>query len=528
MTKRIVRSWDVFDTLITRRCVYPSAIFDLMGAELGSDFTAHRIQAEARARASRREISLADIYDHLQQERNWSATERARALELELRTEFFNVIPITQNLSRVRDGDVLVSDMYLSEDVILALLRCAGLDKEVALFVSNHGKGDGTMWKRLRRQYLVLRHTGDNPRSDFLMPLRHAIPAGLTDAACETTWERLLRCNGAPALSAYVREMRLRAPGKSKAVRTLQAGQIEANFPLLLLASAWLVEWCTQRDVSRALMASRDCVLWAPLAERVARRAGSGLFVEYFLISRVAALKSSDDYLAYAVKRMTPDSVVVDLSMTGVSLAGLADRLGVPEVRAFVIAWHQHIAQSLYGGRIQPKARVVADSLWSEMAHCDLEAFNQALTPSIHDVVETNEGLSVVYAPENRPRPVLDAIRVQNDAFLQMMEGVPEAVLDEALTLARGARLPFLVRECERHAATFNTVVTRASPGAPLWNDPNGIKLGLPYTGRHPIWRGLTRTLKRCLKLVVRPGSSLYRYGAVPGLVVGAFRRSKS
>jgi hypothetical protein len=357
MTKRIVRSWDVFDTLITRRCGHPYSVFDLMGAVLGEDFRTSRIQAEGAARASKKEISLEDIYDQLQSEKGWSAEERRSALELEIRTEIENVIPIAENLSRVRDGDVLVSDMYLPHDVIMGLLRAAGLDKDVTLFVSTHGKADGSMWRRLNAQYFILKHTGDNPRSDFLRPLWHRIPAGLTEASTETPWERMLRCNGAPALSAYVREMRLRGLEKDAASRALRSAQIEANFPLLLLASAALVQWCRERRVSRALMASRDCVLWAPLAEKVARHAGGDLGVEYFLISRVAALKSSERYLEYAARRIAPDSVVVDLSMTGVSLAGLADRIGIKEVRGFVIAWHQSIAKSLYGDRFQPRQR---------------------------------------------------------------------------------------------------------------------------------------------------------------------------
>jgi hypothetical protein len=527
MTKRLVRSWDVFDTLIARRCGHPHAIFDLMGAVLGDDFRTSRVQAESAARASKQEISLDDIYDKLQIARGWSAEERRSALELEIRIEFANVIPITENLSRVRDGDVLVSDMYLPQEIIMGLLRSAGLDKDVTLFVSTHGKADGSMWRRLKAHFYILRHTGDNPHSDFLRPLWHRIPARLTEASVETPWERVLRCNGAPALSAYVREMRLRTFEKNKASRTLQAAQIEANFPLLLLASAALVQWCRERGIARALMCSRDCVLWAPLAEKVAHHAGNNLIVEYFLISRVAALRPSEKYLDYAAKRITLDSVVVDLSMTGVSLAGLADRLGIKEVRGFVIAWYESIAKSLYGEKFHPKAKVKLEFLTAEVVHNDLEAFNQALSPSIHDVVETSNGLSVTYGSENRSRAVLEAVRVQNAAFTELLDLVPEAVLEEVLEIAKSTRLVFLVRECERHAGNFKTVITRANPGAALWNDPNAVKLNLPYATLHPIPRWLVHTLKRALKPLIRPGSSLHRYGKIPGLLLRVLKRVK-
>jgi hypothetical protein len=527
MTKRFVRSWDVFDTLIARRCGPPHAIFDLMGAVLGDDFRASRVDAEGAARASKQEITLDDIYDKLQIARGWSAHERRGALELEIRIEFANVIPITENLSRVRDGDVLVSDMYLPQEVIMGLLRSAGLDKEVTLFVSTHGKADGGMWRRLKVQFYILKHTGDNPQSDFLRPLWHRIPASLTEASVETAWERVLRCNGAPALSAFVREMRLRTFEKNRTSRTLQAAQIEANFPLLLLASAALVQWCRERGISRALMSSRDCVLWAPLAEKVAYQAGNSLIVEYFMISRVAALRPSEKYLEYAAKRITPDSVVVDLSMTGVSLASLADRLGIREVHGFVIAWYENIAKSLYGKGFHPKAKVKFEFLTAEVVDNDLEAFNQALTPSIHDVVETSSGLSITYASENRSRAVLEAVRVQNTTFTALLDLVPEAVLEEALEIAKSTRLVFLVRECQRHAGNFKTVITRANPGAALSNDPNAVKLNLPYATLHPISRRLAHTLKRVLKPLIRPGSSLHRYGKIPGLVLRVLKREK-
>src|SRR5262245_33765706 len=119
MARRLVRSWDVFDTLIARRCGHPYGIFDLMGATFGESFKAARVQAESAARASQQEIFLADIYDKLQIAAGWSAEKRQSALDLEIRLEFDNVIPITENMSQVSDGDIVVSDMYLPPEIIM-------------------------------------------------------------------------------------------------------------------------------------------------------------------------------------------------------------------------------------------------------------------------------------------------------------------------------------------------------------------------------------------------------------------------
>jgi hypothetical protein len=520
VAKPAVYSWDVFDCLIARRCVHPNEIFELMGRTLGYDFKVERLQAESEARADKPDLSIADIYDKLQARFHWSEGEKQRVLDLEIQTEFENVIPIAENISRVRDGDILVSDMYLPAEVIMRLLRAAGLNKQVTLFVSGMGKADGTMWRSLKGQYRIIRHTGDNPRSDFLRPLRYGIFARMTETSAETRWEQLLRFNGAPALSAYVREKRLRLDSVTGPSHKSRRAQIEANFPLLLLASAALIRWCNQQGYSSALMCSRDCVLWAPLAAKVADHAGGDIKIEYFLTSRVAALKSSENFLNYASKRVKPDAVVVDLSMTGVSLAGLADRLGMTQVSAFVISWQRSSAKSLYGDAYRPKARVSIEFLTAEVIDEDLEALNQATTPSIHDVQELGEELSITYATENRSQSILDAVQVQNAAFEDMLKTVPTDVLDEALKLALGMRLVFLVRECARHAGSFKTVTSMAQPGAALWNDPNGIMLNLPYAKQGSFLGSLFYKLKRLARHMVPAGSPQHRLAKLLAIVI--------
>lgn len=528
MTKRLVRSWDVFDTLIARRCGTHDEIFEIMGKTLGPDFRITRSRAEIVARKSKYEITIEDIYNEIQIEKGWTTQERKSALELEIRTEFSQVIPIAENMSLVRDGDVLVSDMYLPHDVILGLLREAGLDKLVKLFVSTCGKVDGMIWKSVKANHIIVKHIGDHPRSDFINPILHFVPAGLTIASAETPWECMLRANGAPELSRYIREMRLRTSTKSAKIRALQTAQIEVNFPLLLLSSASLILYCRENNISRALMASRDCILWSALAQKVALRANKDLSIEYFLISRVAALKSSEHYLDYAARRITADSIVVDLSMTGISLAGLADRLCISEINAFVIALHQSVANSLYGGKFSPKAKIKFEYLLAELAHHDLEALNQASTPSIHDVNETTTELFVEYAAENRSTTVLQAVNIQNSMFHVLVDRIPEAVIDEAIALAQSTRLLFLIRECERHAGDFESVVTRANPGSALWNDPNGIKLNLPYVSASPVMGWIAVLAKRLLKPLFRPGTLLHPYKMIPGLVLRRLKNKKT
>lgn len=523
MKKPFVRSWDAFDTLIARKCIQPERIFESISASDGPAFVAARVNAEEVAGRQEDSEAFGDIYNHIQAFLDWDDSRKLAALDAEIQAEMDNVIPIAENMSRVRDGDLVVSDMYLPPKIVLAMLRSAGLTKTVDVIVSRDGKSNGSMWKRLRRRFNILLHTGDNPRSDFLQPLRHGIPARLTEASAETEWERTLRCNGAPELGSFVREMRLRTHHEDPASRALQRAQVEANFPLLLIAGAALVRWCETQGISRALMSSRDCVLWAPLAAKLAQHAGSTLAVEYFLTSRVAALKSSDHFLAYARKRISTSSVVVDLSMTGISLAGLADRLGLPEVNAYVISWHQSATKTLYGRQYVPSAKVLMNYLTSEVIKEDLESVNQASTPSVHDVEETPKGLEVTYGHESRPKEVLEAIAIQDATFNQMLDHVPASVLDEAFTLADSTKLVFLVRECARQIDRFDTVIGRARPGSALRNDPNALKLGLPYATQHAAVRAAENAMRWAASFLPRRGPHTR---ALASGIIAVFRRA--
>jgi hypothetical protein len=512
MKKRFVRSWDVFDTLIARRCVYPGAIFDQMNALLGDSFKASRVLAEKTAREEKCEISLDDIYCKLQMLNGWDSQQRENAKNLEIRTEFENVIPINENLSRVCDGDILVSDMYLSCEIIMKLLRSAGLDKEVTLFVSSNGKADGSMWKRLKSQFYIIKHTGDNPISDFLRPIFHRIPASLTDASDETEWELLLRRNGAPFISAFVRESRLRVYDKNKNLHRAQKAQVEANFPFLLLASAALVNWCEENKISRALMSSRDCILWVKVAQKIVNYKASTLEVEYFYISRVTALEPSDHYLNYASKRLKSNTVVVDLSMTGVSLAVLAERLGLKEVLSYVISWQGHIAKSLYGDKYSRNVKINVEYITSGVIREDVEAVNQAKTPSIHDVQEINDHLSITYASDNRSSNFLKEVDVQHIAFIDMLNRSEAVVLNEALVLGKSTRLAFLIRECARHISKFDTLIARTRRLDP-WNDPNELKLKLhSYREAHRYSTFFFNLIKKLIKIAIPEGEFLRKF----------------
>jgi hypothetical protein len=113
---------------------------------------------------------LRDIWQEVRRALGLDDAAAARLRELEVQIEHEEAIPVTENLAQVRDGDLLVSDTYLPAEVVLSLLRRAGLERAVALVVSNDGKFRGRVWPQLLAKVAIGQHFGDNPHSDGKTP----------------------------------------------------------------------------------------------------------------------------------------------------------------------------------------------------------------------------------------------------------------------------------------------------------------------------------------------------------------------
>lgn len=155
-----MNSWDCFDTLIARRFYSPVSIFREVSRRLGDPhFVARRRSAELRSNKT-----YAGIY------RNLPDVDP----QIELDVELEHCFPIMQNMRLVQDGDIIVSDMYLGKSHIERMLRKAGLDKDVSIRVTPHGKGSGRIWSQIPKPDL---HTGDNINADVRSPIAAGINA---------------------------------------------------------------------------------------------------------------------------------------------------------------------------------------------------------------------------------------------------------------------------------------------------------------------------------------------------------------
>ena len=112
-------SFDIFDTLITRKTAVPKGIFALMQNILQHDknyidfpgilkenFFAIRTDAECFIRENKRnykinEITILEIYNFIQENNFISENQKEKLLNLELETEKKNLIPIPENIQKL-------------------------------------------------------------------------------------------------------------------------------------------------------------------------------------------------------------------------------------------------------------------------------------------------------------------------------------------------------------------------------------------------------------------------------------------
>ena len=415
-------TFDVFDTLIARRCLEPWRIFQAVGDREGiPDFVEQRRAAEERVLVGtyRRD----DVYAELARHYGWSASYQARVQALELECECAAVLPIAENVARVKDGDLLISDMVLGEDAVRTLLARAGVSAHVGLLAESQAKSSERIWPLIKQQFNVSRHLGDHPHADVRMAAQFGIQAELTKVSEPTVIEQTLLEIGLRDLALLCREARLRSWHPDPTVRMLQLVQASLNFPLLLLASVTLARRATALGCRTLLFSARGCNLWQPLFDALQPHLGVDLQTRYFLTSRVARKTGSDAYLAYARQNLAYDALVVDLCGTGSTMAGLAERLGLPGCDMFLIDHRPSSGGDDHGPRTPETCRV--HSLLARRGDQDgtvLEFANMAEHGMVLDMRSVGGALTPVFGTNKLSAFENLAIQEQRKCFLASID----------------------------------------------------------------------------------------------------------
>lgn len=137
-TRPLVNSFDIFDTILARDVFPPEQIYDLV-EQLTSypNYKALRTQAASLHTTS----SFEGIYRIMEHIEGLPSGSLEYLKEIEISMEMNHSYIIMQNYNRVRDGDILISDMYLSDKIISGMLSNAGYKRLTNVYVSDGGCG---------------------------------------------------------------------------------------------------------------------------------------------------------------------------------------------------------------------------------------------------------------------------------------------------------------------------------------------------------------------------------------------------
>ena len=281
-------SFDVFDTVLTRRVGNPEAIFLLVGQRLkeagliqsSAEAFAHtRYISEKRARGNKpgREITLREVYEEIvcffKIETNLD-----RMVEVELAVEREAIVVITSMTkaveeARARYGKVVfISDMYLSKVFMEDRLQALGLMKpgDRLYLSSNEGvqKADGQLFKIVLKQEGIkpkeLLHIGNSSAHDVAPAKRlgighyhfeegdpHPSEAVLNRASIHSEGETAL-------LAGSARLARLEGIGLTGHEKAIWQTGASVTGPLVWMYAQWVVSRAEQKNTRQLYFLARD------------------------------------------------------------------------------------------------------------------------------------------------------------------------------------------------------------------------------------------------------------------------------
>ena len=182
-------SFDVFDTLLERKCLTPENIFYETGQKIiGEGFFFKRVRQEAEKKAYQEygaKTNLNQIYSYIDNFDNATLCELKReeiAQEIENCYPKKNISALYNYIEKHKKHVLIISDMYLSADTILKMLKKAGYENFDKLYVSNEigvDKRSGKLFQYVLKDQKItsgqLIHIGDSIRADFLGARKESI-----------------------------------------------------------------------------------------------------------------------------------------------------------------------------------------------------------------------------------------------------------------------------------------------------------------------------------------------------------------
>jgi len=407
-----MKSWDIFDTLIGRRCGTAQNLFRQIGEQLGiPNFATMRVKSESALQVvSGHNYTLDQIYEVYRSRKHPLANE---ARELEWTLEKHNVFPIVESATQVEPNDIYVSDMYLSVSQISEILEIAGVPRNT-IYVSCDGKHRGTIWSELLPKHDIEKHIGDNKHSDVQVAKRSGVPSTEWRNSGLNPWEQTIARENED-LAYWMRCHRLQETDQ------LIVMQSQYNAPLLLACSQVLHDIVQTNWLEHVLFSERDCCLWHDMF----RILYPDVRASYIIANRNLLRNGGKKYYRYLNELYQNNAILVDLCASGKSLSFALPHLETQNPQFFTPLLLSGMKANLSGivaHRITTNIATTCNNTFMEMLNYDTQFRVTRLDdPPIRE--DENEYDMAV-------------VQEQHNAFHQMLSDMPPKPLVDPGTVA--------------------------------------------------------------------------------------------
>lgn len=350
-------SFDIFDTLVTRRVATPDGIFALVQTKLQSipnlpkfiqeNFCTIRVETEQYTRYNKfsslrtYEVSFDEIYNTIAQNYNLDSSiiEKIKGIELTLERE--NLVPIIKNIDKLKKSAenghvVLISDMYFGSSYLKELLGTIHpLFQSIKIYSSADigvSKSNGKLYEYVAKNENVeprnWSHFGDSFDSDIVQAKRYGINAIWLKQEDFFEYEKFLLKNNRynAKIQTAVGAARVSRINASCASNPEKFG-FGASFagPILYNYVDWIIRQSLTSGAQTLYFVARDGYVLKKIADSIIESKGYLLQTKYIYGSRLVwRIPREKNYITFIYE-------IFDEYRKKLTVELLAYRLSIPE-----------------------------------------------------------------------------------------------------------------------------------------------------------------------------------------------------
>jgi hypothetical protein len=257
---KIVDSFDLFDTILGKKTNDQTALFNkCMELNKLPNFTEIRIQSEIKAKEKNPFYNLNHIYKYVQNHYKLNYSKLINSISIELTIEAENLYPIYTNINKLTMDSILIIESYFTSEQIKKFLSLFNII-DIPIFTSSElcmSKTDGTIYNYLKKDYKIKLHTGSNYTDDYEIPKKYKIPS--IHYTFDTN-QNILKLQNKLTIETKNYIKMIENNCKNLEDEIVWNIQLHYNFPILILFSHLLKNYCRDNEINEIIFINRNCI----------------------------------------------------------------------------------------------------------------------------------------------------------------------------------------------------------------------------------------------------------------------------